>query len=130
MGLFQVGVTSELVKSWEASLAPCGLWDQLAKPSQLLNPEHCLEKEGSSGIVFSSGYLRDSSVTILHSRSHCSLPSLWRVTRVLGQRLLKGPTSFKLVLYKSNLFIKAPWSHGRRTCLRLLKCKVRWPWTQ
>lgn len=103
IGLFQFGVTSNLVKSWKASLGDWlkwsqTLWGQLVKPSQIPNPECCLEREGLSLIVFSSGYLRDSSVTILHSRSRCSLPSLRRVTCVLGQRLLKGPTSFNLVL--------------------------------
>ena len=49
-------------------------------------------------IVFSSSYLRDSSINVLHSRSHYSPPSLWRVAHVLGQWLLKGPTSFDLVL--------------------------------
>lgn len=47
-------------------------------------------------IVFSSSYLRDSSINILHSRSHYSLPSLRRMTRVLGPP--GTHTSFDLVL--------------------------------
>lgn len=66
--------------------------------AKLLAQKYCLESEGWFVIVFSSSYLRDSSINILHSRSHYSPPSLWRVIHVLGKRLFKGPISFDFVL--------------------------------
>lgn len=63
--------------------------------AKLLAQKCYLESEGLFVIVFSSSYLRDSSINILHSRSHYSPPSLWRVIHVLGKR---GPISFDFVL--------------------------------